>query len=195
LWAWDNPDPDARNVEPRFASLRQAVRAILERALCQNIKMGSGGTKQPLASTVVASTDPLAYVAALLWGFVIVCTAALVIYALATGEALKQSWSEIVLGVSVISLGWYWLIRYRAWKIARLLETGERSTALVEAYRAMDQWVWVTLAFEHRGRAVTKRVLLAASERTRALAERETVTIATDPEAPKRLVISDFFEC
>lgn len=156
--------------------------------------MGLEGTNQPLSSMVVASTDPFAYVVAWLLGFVVACTTLLFVYTQVTGETPEQSWSETALGVTLIAAILYALIRYRASRIAFLLEAGERSPAVIESFRAVDQWVWATLVYARQGQAIQRRILLASSGRTRALGERAAVTIATDPESPKRVVVTDLYE-
>lgn len=152
------------------------------------------GTRRELSSTAVASTDPFAYVVAWLLGFVVACTGLFVIYTRVTGERPRESWSEVALGVTLIAAFLYALIRYRASRISFLLATGERSSAAIHVFRDVDQWVWMTLGYDRRGRAIERRILLASSMRTRALRGRETVTIATDPSSPRRLVVTDLYE-
>lgn len=141
----------------------------------------------------VATTDPVAFVAALM----LFCTAAIVvtifIHSQVTGIQPQESWTEVSVGVGLIMTVFLAVIIYRVRSINRLLSHNTRQTARVERYLAVGIWVIVQLKYEWNGIQAERRIWLANSKRSRRLGHAAEVTLAVDPSSSQRFVVTDLF--
>jgi hypothetical protein len=141
----------------------------------------------------VVSTDPVSFVVALM----LVCTVAIVlgiyVHSQVTGIQPKESWTEILVGLALITTAFLAVITYRIRSIDRLLSNGIRQVARVDRFLAIGIWVIVQLRYERHGVESERKIWLANSRRSRWLGGVSEITLAMEPAYSSRVVITGLF--
>jgi hypothetical protein len=142
----------------------------------------------------IVSTDVFASLLAWMLGVAVVCGAAIVIHALATGNEPQESWSGAaigLIGVCAVPGASLWA---RAARIRSLLASGDRVRASAHDFFSLGYSVRVKLSYDYQGEARRQTMVLPRSRRTRLLETRNQVSLVVHRKDPRRALIADLYE-
>ena len=149
--------------------------------------------KHYISLYAIASTDPWAFTASMFLFIIIGTPLALFINSKVSGWQPKESWLEIVFGVSLLTIAIFLFLHYRKRKLSQILFSGHLVSAKIERYTASSQWVTVRLSYIWQGKMVNRSVWLAYSKRSSRLKNLDEVIVAIDTFNYKKVVITDLY--
>jgi hypothetical protein len=141
----------------------------------------------------VVSTDPVAFVATLMLFCTVVIVVGIFVHSQVTGIQPRESWTEISVGLVMITAAFLAVVTYRVKAINRLLSKGIRQVAHIDRFLAHGIWVIVQLKYERQGIQSECKIWLANSRRSRWLGGVSEITLAMESTHSSRVVITELF--
>lgn len=140
------------------------------------------------------SCDLVAFLAAIFFLFVILCLFSIIAYVgWFGGHPMRESPSEIVLGLTLITGVIAAVLRFRVSRITQALRNGEVVAAEVLRGFAHQYFVILLVQYTVHGELIQKQVWLPNTKRPRALAKEKRVSLAARLERPKAVVVRDLY--
>jgi hypothetical protein len=138
--------------------------------------------------------DPVAFLAAIFFLFVILCLFSIIAYVgWFGGHPVRESPSEIFLGLLLIAGLVVAVLRLRVSRITQALRNGEVVAAEVLRGFAHQYFVILLVQYTVHGERIQKQVWLPNTKRPRALAKERRVILAARLEKPKAVVVRDLY--
>ncbi len=142
----------------------------------------------------IVRNDPFGHVLGWLVGFVAVIPCVVFLSSLLDGIESRESWSEIVGGITLLVLLGLAVLRLRTKALERRLATSPRIAAELIRYIHAGQWVNLRVRYRWEDRTLERTLMVPNGKYSARLSGHETLTLAIVPNHPKRVTIVDLYE-